>query len=355
MSFAGKAAGKHGKDSGGTWKENMRALWSNYEAGADALAYGLWLAQLQHVAATTYQEPPVPNESFKSHLDRCYNKSSHNRYEEFVEGLAAQYYTGALAQSLAEASFNKDMVEKLKKKVDELEKKSLGLALAWSASATSPNKWVPTSSPSKWFPTSPSKCFPTGKCDLATKEKAMEKEQEQREAAEKEAEEKRKAAEKEVEEKKKAADKEAEEKKKLVALQALADKQAKDKKEAAEKEAEEKKKEAEKEAEEKKAALARLHAWKATGSGRGKEKGSREGSWGKEEGSREAEAAEEKKKAAEKEAEEKKKAADKEAKEKKEAAEKEAKEKKEAAEKVAAGEAVKLWSWKSSRRPAWNV
>ena len=35
MAFAGKAAGKHGKDSGGkghnTWHENMRALWDNYE------------------------------------------------------------------------------------------------------------------------------------------------------------------------------------------------------------------------------------------------------------------------------------------------------------------------------------
>ena len=47
--FAGKAAGKHGKDSGGkghnTWRENMRALWDNYE-GREGLPYGQWLAQL---------------------------------------------------------------------------------------------------------------------------------------------------------------------------------------------------------------------------------------------------------------------------------------------------------------------
>ena len=52
---AGKAAGKHGKDSGGKghnmWRQNMRALWSNYE-GADALPYSQWLAQLQHQATT---------------------------------------------------------------------------------------------------------------------------------------------------------------------------------------------------------------------------------------------------------------------------------------------------------------
>ena len=31
-------------------------------------------------------EEPRPNKSFRSHLDRCYEKSDHNRYEEFVEG-----------------------------------------------------------------------------------------------------------------------------------------------------------------------------------------------------------------------------------------------------------------------------
>ena len=320
MSFAGKAAGKHGKDSGGkghnTWRENMRALWSNYEAGPDGLAYGLWLAQLQHVAATTYQEPPVPNESFRSHLDRCYNKSSHNRYEEFVEGLAAQYYTGALAQSLAEASFNKDMAEKPEKKADEPEKKSVGRP--WHGQPLPPAPAAASGSQ----PAAPASSTQPGNVTL--QQKAMEKEQEERKAAEKEAE----------EEKRRAADKEVEEKKKLLALQELADKQAKDKKEAAEKEAEEKKKEAEKEAEEKKAALARLHAWKATQAEEEKKRAAEKEAEEKKKAA-EKEAAEEKKKAAEKEAEEKKKAADKEAKEKKEAAEKEAKEKKEAAESTA--------------------
>ena len=62
MSFAGKAAGKHGKDSGGKghnmWKENMRALSSNYK-GAEGLPYGQWLVQLQHQATTTRSLGPT--------------------------------------------------------------------------------------------------------------------------------------------------------------------------------------------------------------------------------------------------------------------------------------------------------